>query len=320
MCVFFYLGADAMNLRRILKSLGYTATWGQAWKYAATGFFFSGITPSSTGGQPMQIFYMFYDDVHISHSSVTLMLDLISYELVTITFAVIGLFAQHKIIFQAAVGMRTLIIVGMAVNILLLLFLVGALFAPVISEKLVMGVVKHLTGFKWAKRFDLENRAREQLAEYNQTGKVIGEDISLIVKVILTTVVQVTALYSTTFFAFKALDIEGYTFITVILLQAVVSVGMSFIPLPGSVGANEGGFLFVFSVIVPAGLLHPALILSRGISFYLMIGTAGLIIAYNFFRGNLIPKKADRQGYYDKQNADAIAGREGDPEKEKDSL
>ena len=316
LCVVFYLGADAMNLKRILKSLGYHSTWGQAWKYAATGFFFSGITPSSTGGQPMQIFYMFYDDIHISHSSVTLMLDLISYELVTITFAVIGIFAQHTIIFQSAAGMRTLIIAGMAVNILLLLFLVAALFAPVISEKLVMGVVKHLMGFKWAKRFDIENRAKQQLAEYNQTGEVIGEDISLIVKVILTTVVQVPALYRTTYFAFRALDIEGYTFFTVIFLQAVVSVGMSFIPLPGSVGANEAGFLFVFGVIIPSALLHPALILSRGISFYLMIGTAGLVIAYNYFRGNLMPKKDDRKGFYEKQNAAAAAERGGEQSEE----
>jgi conserved hypothetical protein len=302
-CVAVYLVCDAVNLRRILASLDYNVTLGQALKYAGTGFFFSGITPSSTGGQPMQIFYMFYDNVHISHGSVTLMLDLISYEVVTIAFAVTGLIAQHSILFRAQIAMRSLIIAGMAVNILLLLFLIAALFAPIISQKLVMGVVNKLMRFKWAKRFDIRKRAQEQLNEYQETGKVIGQDAALIAKVLITSAVQVTGLYSTTFFAFRALGIDDFSFFTIITLQAVVSVGMSFIPLPGSVGANEGGFLFVFSVIVPQALLEPTLILSRGISFYLMMGAAGLIIAYNYFRGNLIPKKEDRRGFYEKQQA-----------------
>ena len=34
-----------------------------------------------------------------------------------------------------------------------------------------------------------------------------------------------------------------------------------------------------------------------------MMGAAGLIIAYNYFRGNLIPKKEDRRGFYEKQQA-----------------
>ena len=126
--------------------------------------------------------------------------------------------------------------------------------------------------FKWAKRFDIRKRAQEQLNEYQETGKVIGQDAALIAKVLITSAVQVTGLYSTTFFAFRALGIDDFSFFTIITLQAVVSVGMSFIPLPGSVGANEGGFLFVFSVIVPQALLEPTLILSRGISFYLMCG------------------------------------------------
>lgn len=298
LCVAIYLCSDAVNIRRMLRGLGYKTTFAEGLKYSGTGFFFSMITPSSTGGQPMQIFYMFYDDVHISHATVTLMMDLISYEMITIGFAVTGLIAQHDIVFDAPVATRTLIITGLVVNVLMLLFLISAVFAPIISEKIVMGVVGKLKRFKFAKRFDLENRVREQLSEYQATGKIIGQNIPMLVKVLMTTFVQILALYATTYFAFRALHINGYSFFTVVTLQAVVSVGMSFIPLPGSVGANEGGFLYVFGVIVPSALLEPALILSRGISFYVMLGAAGLIVAYNYFRGNLIPDKEDRKDYY----------------------
>ncbi|MEE3361997.1 MAG: lysylphosphatidylglycerol synthase transmembrane domain-containing protein [Anaerovoracaceae bacterium] len=318
LCVAAYLCADAVNIRRMLRGLGYKTTFSEGLKYSGTGFFFSMITPSSTGGQPMQIFYMFYDDVHISHATVTLMMDLISYELITIGFAVTGIITQHGIVFRAPAATKVLIITGFAVNGLLLLFLIFAVFAPIISEKIVMGVVGKLKRFKFAKRFDLENRAREQLSEYQATGKIIGQDIPMLIKVLMTTFVQILALYATTYFAFGALHITGYSFFTVVTLQAVVSVGMSFIPLPGSVGANEGGFLYVFGVIVPSALLEPALILSRGISFYIMLGAAGLIVAYNYFRGNLIPDKAERKDYYNRKHMyGSTGGKLEDPDKEK---
>lgn len=41
--------------------------------YSFIGFFFSGINPSATGGQPMQLYYMKKDGNKISSASVVLM-------------------------------------------------------------------------------------------------------------------------------------------------------------------------------------------------------------------------------------------------------
>ena len=49
-------------------------------KYSFVGFFFSCITPSATGGQPMQLYYMNRDKVDISVGTVILMIVTILYK------------------------------------------------------------------------------------------------------------------------------------------------------------------------------------------------------------------------------------------------
>ena len=48
--------AEGINIRILLTSFGYRVTFWQGMKYAYIGFFFSSVTPSSTGGQPAQLY------------------------------------------------------------------------------------------------------------------------------------------------------------------------------------------------------------------------------------------------------------------------
>ena len=58
-----YLLLEAVNLHRTLKVLGEKVTFWQNIKYAIIGFFFSSITPAASGGQPMQIYYMYKEKI-----------------------------------------------------------------------------------------------------------------------------------------------------------------------------------------------------------------------------------------------------------------
>ena len=58
-------------------------------------------------------------------------------------------------------------------------------------------------------------------------------------------------------------------------LQAMVSLSVGALPLPGAVGVGEGGFLAAFRMLFPSQLLGGAMLLSRGISFYLFVLLTG---------------------------------------------
>ena len=57
-CMCIYIACESINIGRTLKVLGEKSTFFNNIKYALIGFFFSGITPAASGGQPMQIYYM----------------------------------------------------------------------------------------------------------------------------------------------------------------------------------------------------------------------------------------------------------------------
>ena len=51
-------------------------------------------------------------------------------------------------------------------------------------------------------------------------------------------------------------------------VQALLTLAVCNIPLPGAVGPAEGGFIAAFTCVFGPELVTPAMLVSRGISFY----------------------------------------------------
>ena len=94
MCV--YIICEAINIGRTLKTLNEDSSFIQNIKYALIGFFFSSITPAASGGQPMQVYYMYKDKISIANSTLTLLINLSSMQIVTISIALISVIFNHK--------------------------------------------------------------------------------------------------------------------------------------------------------------------------------------------------------------------------------
>ena len=67
-------------------------------------------------------------------------------------------------------------------------------------------------------------------------------------------------------------------------MQAVLFISVSALPLPGAVGVSESGFMIIYKTLFPANILSSAMLISRGISFYLLILVSGLIISITYLR------------------------------------
>ena len=82
-----FVGCEAMCSRLILGRLGHKVTYRQCLGYSFAGFYVSSITPSSTGGQPAQIYYMSRDGVPAAHGALNMMLIAVCYQVVVIGYA-----------------------------------------------------------------------------------------------------------------------------------------------------------------------------------------------------------------------------------------
>ena len=69
-----YVGCEALCSWQILRRLGHRVSWRHCLGYSFVGFYVSSITPSATGGQPAQIYYMNRDGVPVAHGALNMML------------------------------------------------------------------------------------------------------------------------------------------------------------------------------------------------------------------------------------------------------
>ena len=132
MCI--YLSLEAINIGRTLRMLGEKSTFLKNFKYAAIGFFFSAVTPAASGGQPMQIYYMSKDDIAVSSSTIALLLNLTSMQIITISMALVSVFFFYEYLNSALI---IFFVIGIMLNLSALILLLVSIF----SEKLSKGII-----------------------------------------------------------------------------------------------------------------------------------------------------------------------------------
>ena len=79
--IFIYLLTESAYLKIILKSFQEKSGYFSCFIYSCIEFYFSAITPSSTGGQPAQIYYMAKDGIPIAKSTMALLLNTVVLEI-----------------------------------------------------------------------------------------------------------------------------------------------------------------------------------------------------------------------------------------------
>jgi uncharacterized protein (TIRG00374 family) len=285
MCGFIL--CESMNIGRVLKSSGYRVGPLQLLTYGAAGFFFSGITPTSSGGQPMQLVYMAHDHIRLSHGSLALLVELTGFQLANISLALLGILYNFRDLSTMSTAIKIIIPVGMSANVLVfsvLLFLIFSERAAACIGRLLIRIFRKL------KRESAIEKTNEQLREYRAGAAYIRGHLGIMVKNAVTSFVQLTAMYSISYFVYRALGGESCGWLRIFSLQAMLSAAIAVVPLPGSVGVGEGGFRLIFSRIFTGGLLMPGLLLSRGISLYL-----GLLITGGFLFVVFLAGKAGKR-------------------------
>ncbi len=118
----------------------------------------------------------------------------------------------------------------------------------------------------------------KEVKQYQDGAIFISNNKKTVIKVVLTTFAQLSFMYSITFCVYKAFNLSSFSFFTIFSIQSILFIAVSAIPLPGAVGSSESSFLTLFKTLFPSTSLSSAMLLSRGISFYLFVIISGLIV------------------------------------------
>ena len=267
-CVVLFILGESVIIFYMMRTLGAKVKMGHCALYSFVGFFFSCITPSASGGQPMQIYFMKKDKLPIPVTTLVLMIVTITYKAVLVVIGIViwifgrgfleGYLGQYMWVFYLGVGL----------NIFCVTFMMILVFAPGLAKWIMvkgLKIIEHIRILK-PKKARLE-KLEASMDQYHATAAFWASHKRIILNVFIITFVQRCILFTVTYWVYRALGLHEYGILTVTILQAVISVSVDMLPLPGGMGISETLYMVMF-VPVFGPLLLPSMLLSRGISYY----------------------------------------------------
>ena len=246
------------------------------------GQFFNCITPFSSGGQPMQAWYLVKKGVSLSFASCSLLIKFIVYQFVLTIYSALTLLLCFKSFAGRISSIGWLIFVGFGVNLLVItgLLCLGFLRRP--TEKVLYGSVSLLKKVKLISEqaaSKAKERIQKELMEFYEGFAQIRQDIGGILAMSALTAVQLTAFFLIPLCIFYAFGLGKADVLLMICAGAFVLTFTSFIPLPGAAAGAEIGFHTIFSIFFPTHILSVAILFWRLLTFYLPICVGGCFTA-----------------------------------------
>lgn len=287
-----YICLEAVNIGRTLKKLNEKSNFIKNLKYALIGFFFSAITPAASGGQPMQVYYMYKDNIQPSNATLVLLLNLTSMQIITISFALISLCFNYQYLNKVLI---ICFIVGILLNLSALILLLIAIISKRLSRGIINFAVKVLKIFKVRNIEEKREKLEKQLEQYQESAIYIKQNRCLMFKILFTTIVQFMAYYSVTYWTYKALGLNEANMLQIVSMQSVLYATVSGIPSPGAVGVTEGAFTEIFRNIYPGAMMSSAILLNRGINFYLFVIFSGAVTVANHIKADYVVDKTNNE-------------------------
>lgn len=278
LCMCLYITFEAINIGRTLKVLKEKSTFFRNIKYALIGFFFSSITPAASGGQPMQIYYMYKDKISVANSTLVLLVNLSCVQIVTISIAMFSLLFRYK---NLNSGLLWLLAIGVSLNLSALILLLIGIFSKKMSRGLINIFIKLLKFFKFKNIEDTKLKFENELEKYQASAIYIKNNKWVMIKTLITTYIQYIIFYSISYFVYCSFGLSEYNAFEIITMQSVLYATVSGLPSPGAVGVSEGGFLAIFRQVYTEAKINGAMLLSRGVNFYLFVIISSIIVIIN---------------------------------------
>lgn len=282
LCVVFFIWGESIIIYYLMGTLSVKLKKWTCFLFSSVGFFFSCITPSASGGQPMQIYYMRKKNIPIPVSTLVLMIVTITYKLVLVVIGVFVLLFGRGFIQKYLMGIRPVFYLGIALNVFCVSFMLLLVFHPVLAKTIMIRGMHILEKMHVLKQKETRlHQLKNSMELYGDTAVFFKSHIRVIGNVFAITFLQRTALFFTTYFVYLAFGLHGKSVVDIVLLQAIISVSVDMLPLPGGMGISEKLFLMIFVPIFGVDILLPAMLLSRGLGYYtqLLLSAVMTIVA-----------------------------------------
>lgn len=281
--VLAFIFCEALIIWKLMCTVGQKAELSHCCLYSFVGFFFSAITPSASGGQPMQLYFMKKDKLPLAVSTLILMIVTITYKAVLVLLGIAVLVIRPSSVMFYINPVIGWCYLGIALNVLCVWGMLALVFRPDWMRGLAEYVIDLLVRlFHWKKGAKYRERIDRAMQKYGQVAGYFKEHRSVVLWAFFVTCLQRLCLFLVTVVACRSLGITEGSIWLLVVMQGMISVAVDMLPLPGGMGITEILFLRMFLPVCGGTLTLPVLILSRGISYYTQVIICGIMSAYAY--------------------------------------
>ena len=293
---FGYMFFDMLGLHYFLRKQKYPVSIGYATYVTLLGFYYSNITPGSSGGQPMQVYYLSKRKIPVPIATSALSIKFLSLQVMVVVMTTLLWLLNADFVNEQLPRVKWFIYIGYGLNFLSIpLILLVALHRPLV-QAIILFFVRILTKLRIIKRpeetivrldagMDMYHMSILRLMRYPKR---------MILQIVFATL-SLLSLMSIPLSVYHAFDMAGVPWYQLLALSFLLFISASYTPLPGASGAQEGGFLIFFAGAFAQGTIGLALLIWRFFAYYLFLLVGAVISIIGSFRGHRADKEEKKQ-------------------------
>ena len=271
-CWLVYTVCDGMNYWFYLRGQGFKISIGRAVNVALIGFYYCNITPSSAGGQPMQVNSMRKAGIPVGYGTMAVTIRFITNQTMTSVIALVLYLMNRDFVQRQLAGAIWLVRIGWLINFAAVPLVLLAAFKRNWVQKLAEMLIRFLEKIRLIRNREAAvSKVTEVLDTYHTALLDLMHSPGQIMLQFACSTVGLLALFSTTVFVYYAFGMTGTPWYHVLTISCLLFVSASYTPLPGASGAQEGGFLLYFRDIFKSGTIGLALLIWRFFTYYLYL-------------------------------------------------
>lgn len=282
LCFFVGILFEAKAYQEIIQAYQFEYTLKKAYKMLLITKFFNGITPFSSGGQPMQILMLRKDGIRITKASNIIIQNFIIYQAALVLLGVFAVtYNYFNQIFTEVELLKHLVMIGFIMNTLVMIGLIIISFSNKFNHFILRKTIWLLDRFHIIKGKDkVLARWEERIDDFHEGTGYLKKNKMLCIRTLIYNIIYLVLIYVMPFFVVLGLNhssVDGFTPIKSIVSSAYVLIMGSFVPIPGASGGIEFGYFKFFGNFVKGSLLKASLLIWRTISYYIPMIIGGIL-------------------------------------------
>jgi glycosyltransferase 2 family protein len=267
---------EAIALRVIIKFHKIKIKIKDCFSVTMVGQFFNAITPFATGGQPAQVLYMMKNGIETANASSIVMIKFFVFQCILTLYSFIVVLFSFSYFSPRIPLLITMTVLGLSVHASMIVFTLLFSYNRTLTEKIIKLVLRLLKKIRIVKEeVSTEKKIEESLSKFHDNATFLKRNTTLLIKTSSLIFVQLTFYFSIPYCIYRSFGFSSANYFYLFAASVFIITVISIVPLPGSTGGAETGFIWFLGTFFRSntGL---AILIWRIITYYSCIGVGSL--------------------------------------------